>query len=252
MSTSELASGDPGQRAPDLAFLIDYDGTIATIDVTDELVRVASSERAWLDLEQAYRAGTIGTRALLEAEASLLPHDPSTLREVLRNQGHDPTFGPFVAAARDLGAVIEIVSDGLGFFVSPAVAALGLGEIPVFTASIEFAGARPRISFPAGNPDCPVCGTCKRSRVLAQQAAGRHVVFVGDGFSDQYAVAYADTVFAKGNLVAICRQRGVAFEPWSTFEDVEAWLRDRVDEGGLPGPRPRPYICGPEAEPGAR
>ncbi len=246
MSTLDSASADRGQVAANIAFLIDYDGTIATIDVTDELVRASSSESAWLELEQSYRAGAIGTRALLEAEARLLPVDPSSLRDVLRAQGHDPTFTPFVTAARGFGAMIEIVSDGLGFFVAPAVAALGVGEIPVYTAAMTFGAGEPRITFPAGNPDCSVCGTCKRARVLAQQATGRHVVFVGDGFSDQYAVAYADTVFAKGHLVDICRDRGIAYEPWSTFDDVGAWLGRRIADGGVIGPRRRPFICGPE------
>src|SRR6476660_1218053 len=69
MSPSRTSRPTLEHVASGLAVLVDYDGTIATIDVTDELVRVAASERAWLALEIAYREGSIGSRQLLEAEA---------------------------------------------------------------------------------------------------------------------------------------------------------------------------------------
>src|SRR5207249_6079573 len=109
-----------------IAVLIDYDGTIATNDVSDELVRAASSAQDWLALELAYREGAIGSRALLEVETRLLPRDPADLPDVLRHQPHDPAFAPFVDFARAHDMVIEVVSDGLGFFVGPAIAELGV------------------------------------------------------------------------------------------------------------------------------
>ena len=104
------------------ALACDYDGTIATNDVSDELVRAASSAQDWLALELAYREGAIGSRALLEVETRLLPRDPADLPDVLRHQPHDPAFAPFVDFARAHDMVIEVVSDGLGFFVGPAIA----------------------------------------------------------------------------------------------------------------------------------
>lgn len=247
MSSFEVRSSDRDHPGLAIAVLVDYDGTIATNDVTDDLVRAASSETEWLDLELAYRSGAVGSRALLEAETRLLPPERADLPDLLRHQPHDPAFVPFIEFARRHGIAVEIVSDGLGFFVGPAIAALGVGDIPIYSAELRFEPDGPRISFPNGNPDCAICGTCKRSRVLAHQAAGRHVVYVGDGYSDQYAVSYADTVFAKGDLVDICRDRGVAHRGWSTFADVEEWLRRNLVDG-LPAPTAHRFVCGPEAD----
>ncbi len=88
--------------------------------------------------------------------------------------------------------------------------------------------------------------------MLAHQAAGRAVAFVGDGESDRYAAGYADVVFAKDGLVAICREGGFAHRLWSTFDDVSRWLVEQLaafaaDPAALPGPVPRPPFCGPEA-----
>ena len=240
----------PAGAEVEVAILVDYDGTIASIDVTDELVRLSSSEDAWLELELRYRDGHIGSRALLEAETQLLPPGRAAISGVATSHGHDPTFEPFVRYARRRGMPIEVVSDGLGFFIRPALASAGLGELPVFTASIDFRVDRAEITFPAGHPRCRTCGTCKRDRVLIHQRQGRHVVFIGDGFSDQYAVRYADTVFAKGELAGICRTRGVPFHPWVDFGDVQSWLERARPV--LSPPEPKPFTCGPEAAAGGR
>jgi 2-hydroxy-3-keto-5-methylthiopentenyl-1-phosphate phosphatase len=110
---------------------------------------------------------------------------------------------------------------------------------------------RARIAFPNGHPACFVCGTCKRARVFAHQAAGRAVVFVGDGESDRYAAAYSDVVFAKRGLVRLCLEFGWPFRRWTELAEVEAWLADaieawRKDPSTVSPPRRRPYVCGPE------
>ena len=164
---------------------------------------------------------------------------------------HDPGFVPFVRRAQAAGVAVEVVSDGFGFFIQPALEALGVGELPVITARTTFDGRRASIAFPNGHPTCLVCGTCKRNRVLAHQAAGRAVVFIGDGESDRYAAGYSDVVWAKHALVRICLEAGWDFRRWTEFTEIDAWLAEtlaawRADPGSLAGPQARPFFCGPE------
>ncbi len=128
---------------------------------------------------------------------------------------------------------------------------LGMPRVQVVTARTTFGPGGPRIEFPNGNPDCFVCGTCKRNRVLAHQAAGRAVVFIGDGPSDRYAAGYSDVVFAKHALEQICLEAGLPFERWSEFTEIDAWLERtlaafRADPASLSGPRHHPLLCGSE------
>jgi hypothetical protein len=58
---------------------------------------------------------------------------------------------------------------------------LGLDDVPIATNANALRGGGAGVSFPYGHPVCHVCGTCKRERVRAHQAAGNVVVFVGDG-----------------------------------------------------------------------
>ena len=235
--------------APPFALLIDYDGTIALTDVADTVMAEYVTGE-WEDEAARYDAGLIGSRRLMSREMELLRAEPEALFATAAGQPHDPTFVPFVERARALGIPVEVVSDGFGFYIEPALAALGVGWIPAVSARTTFADGGATIDYPNGHPTCFVCGTCKRNRVLAHQAAGRQVVFIGDGESDRYAAGYADVVFAKRALVRICIESGWPFHRWTEFAEVHGWLEDAIrawrDGAARAEPARRPFFCGPE------
>ena len=244
-----MASG-----AVPLAILVDYDGTIALTDVSDT-VMAEHVDAEWEAMAARYDEGLIGSRGLMAWEMSLIRADRAELLATAARQPHDPGFVPFVRRAQAAGIPVEVVSDGFGFFIAPALERLGVPELPVIGARTMFAEGRAMIDFPNGHPSCRVCGTCKRQRVLAHQAAGRAVVFIGDGASDRYAAGYADVVFAKHSLIPICVANGWPFERWTEFSEIHAWLNATLDGWrhdpvgtSLPAPPAvaRPFFCGPE------
>src|SRR5258705_12904068 len=89
LETSTTPRDHPGSA---IAILVDYDGTIATNDVTDDLIRAASSETEWRALGLTNPNRTIGLRALLLAEVRLLPGGSVARADLLRRQTHDPAF----------------------------------------------------------------------------------------------------------------------------------------------------------------
>ena len=206
----------------------------------------------WETRAAEYDAGLSGSRRLMEWEVGLITSDPARLRAFAAAQPHDSGFAPLVHRARAAGIPIEVVSDGFGFFIPAALAALGVPDVPVVSARTTFArDGRASIAFPNGHPRCFVCGTCKRNRVLAHQAAGRAVVFIGDGESDRYAAGYSDIVFAKRALVTLCLANGWPFRRWTEFAEIDAWLgavvdRWLADTKTLRAPVARPFFCGPE------
>jgi len=238
----------PGE--PPLAILIDYDGTVALTDVSDTIMAEHVHD-VWEAEVAAYDAGLLGSRRLMEREVAMISVPVDDLLATAAKQPHDDGFVPFVRRARAAGIPVEIVSDGFGFFIAPALRALGVGDLPIVTAVTTFAGTSAAIAFPNGNPACFVCGTCKRDRVLAHRAAGRAVVFIGDGESDRYAAGYSDVVWAKRALIRICIEAGWPFNRWTEFREIDAWLADVLavwqgDPSTLPGPTEHPFFCGPE------
>ena len=236
--------------SPPLAILVDYDGTIALNDVSDQ-VMAEHVPGDWEAEAAKYDAGGMGSRRLMRWELELLDTDPADVFATAAGQPHDPGFVGLVERARAANIPVEVVSDGFGFFIRPALESLGVGDLPIVTAATTVHGRRASIDFPNGHPSCLVCGTCKRERVRAHQVAGRAVVFVGDGASDRYAAGYADIVWAKRALVTICVEAGWPFRRWTEFIEIDAWLERvvaawRAEPDSLPGPRARPYFCGPE------
>lgn len=234
--------------APPLAILVDYDGTIALTDVGDTIMVQFVPPATWDELERAYETGRMGSREIMALEMALLPPDPAPVRAIADAQPHDPAFPGFVRRARAARIPVEIVSDGFGFFIEPAMRRLGIADdLTVVTSrtTLSTPGQPARIEFPNGHPTCFVCGTCKRQRVLAHHAAGRSVVFIGDGESDRYAAGYADFVFAKRDLVRICAGYGWPHAAWETFDDIDAWLTAELARPTV-ARRDTAFFCGPE------
>jgi len=268
----KVASNIGAGQAP-VSFLIDYDGTIAITDVSNTILARHARGTEWRERDLLYEAGLIGSRDLLAWDVTLIPDDEALLFRTATEQVLDTTFRAFVKAARRWGASIEVVSDGLGWYVRSALRRLRVGDLPVATAAMTFGTGtgHPAISFPAGHPACFVCGTCKRERVREHHRRGNVVVFIGDGMSDRYGAAHAEVIFAKQQLARLCDEEGWPYVPWKTFAEITRWTDEAFDSGRLPRnqaelrsarrqlvearwpgesvavhPEERHFVCGPE------
>ena len=259
MSAALLQPEFKDDGAP-VSVLIDFDGTISAEDVPDVLLaRLVEDQDEVLRMDKLYHDYHIGSRALMAWDMEALPRDPEILLAEVDSVELDETVLDLVAGAEAVGAAVEVVSDGLGFHVERMLARLGLDRLPVATNRAQLGLGGAGVSHPYGHPACLVCGTCKRERIRIHRAAGRAVVFVGDGPSDRYAAHHADVIHAKGKLAAWCEVENVPFEPWDRLADVAEWLDLALLDGRLPAEvdafeewaaRTRPdeptFICGPE------
>jgi 2-hydroxy-3-keto-5-methylthiopentenyl-1-phosphate phosphatase len=223
------------------------------------MARHYSDQAELARLDRLYDEGKIGSRELMQWDMDVLPRDGDLLGREAAAMPQDPAFPDFVAAVRGRGAQIEIVSDGFGFYVESNLAAIGVRDVFIATNENRVGQGAAGMSFPFGHPSCFVCGTCKRERVRLHQAAGRVVVFIGDGTSDRFAAAHADMVFAKGSLASICAAEGWPAIEWDSFGDVLGEVDNAFADGRLPADAdllpewratrehaPRAFICGPE------
>jgi 2,3-diketo-5-methylthio-1-phosphopentane phosphatase len=247
-------------RGAPVSVLLDFDGTISLRDVGDALLaRFAPDQDEVARIDGLYSQGVLPSRDLVRWDMDVLPRDPAVLRAALDELSLDPSLLGLVALVEGVGGAIEIVSDGVGFHVEPMLSRLGLDGLPVATNASEPGRGGEGMAFPFGHPDCLVCGTCKRERVRLHQAAGRAVVFVGDGASDRYAVHHADVTFAKASLAHHCEARGIGYQPYERLSDVTTWLCGALASGRLPRDTaafegwarahrraPVTFICGPE------
>ena len=228
---------------PPLAILVDYDGTIARTDVSDPLM----AEFVTADWESHVADVRRGAVGLAPADGLGGGADHRRPRRAAR-EGGGPAARPGVPPVRGAGARgrasrsrwCRTGSASSSSLPSRRSASAGCRSSPPRRRSADGA----RIEFPNGNPDCFVCGTCKRNRVLAHQAAGRAVAFIGDGPSDRYAAGYSDIVFAKESLEQICIAERWPYTRWTSFTEIHRLAGPRP--GGLRG---RPGVARRPAAP---
>ena len=249
------APPDPAARAratPPLAILVDYDGTIALTDVSDT-VMAEYVTGAWEAEAAAYDAGLMGSRRLMTLEMALVDADPADLLATAAAQPHDPGFVPFVRRAQAAGIPIEVVSDGFGFFIEPALAALGVGG----------AAGRHRpddVRRPAAPPSPSRTATRRASCAAPASATGcsptRRPAAPSSSSATARATATpratATSCSRSARSCGICLEAGWPFQRWTEFSEIDAWLADtlaawQADPATLPGrPATPPVFCGPE------
>lgn len=210
------------ETAGPIALLLDFDGTISEGDVGVALLERFARDDSWKIIDNDYVNGRVGSRMAYRVVEGLLEgtRDEWT-RYVLDAFRLDTGLERLCSLAETQGWLLEVVSDGLGYYID---ALLGRAGIAVPVRSNELLGGghsgRPRIVTPYVNPHCGRCGTCKTERVEALAAAGWTVVYVGDGFSDLCAAPRAHVLFAKSVLARHCAEHAIPFEPFETLEDV--------------------------------
>ena len=256
----------PAAGAP-VSFLVDYDGTISLTDVGDELMAEHGPDAATMASgRRIYDDGRMGSRRLMEWDMDVLTARPRRAAGDGRGRPTTRASSGFVAAGARRPAPGRGGQRRLRLLRRAGnLARLGLADLPVVTTRNDLPAVGGPCRFPYGHPACFVCGTCKRERVLAHQAAGRVVVFIGDGESDRYAAFHADVVFAKRRPgAASAPTTGWPFHRWTEFAEIDAWLAAALDDGSLPrrfadvagwraghpsmAARGAPgFICGPEA-----
>lgn len=202
------------------AVLTDFDGTVTQTDVAEDILEEFAPPE-WWEIEEEHRARKIGTRETMVRQFALVrATEAEMLRFVDGRVKMDASFPPFVAFCRDRGMPLEIVSEGLDFYLHHLLERWGL-DVPARTNRTTFEDGRVRIAYPYADPTCNLCGTCKLRRLFELRVAGYQVAYVGDGHSDLCPAVEADVVFAKKELADLCREEAIDFIPFETFADVQ-------------------------------
>ena len=206
-----------------LAIFIDYDGTITDVDTFDVLVRNASGDALWEELDGALVRGEVSLREALRRQALTLTGTQAEALEFLsRVATVDPTFTPFLAAAQAKGATATILSAGIGSLMRANLTRAGVPEIPILANDVVYDPNGWIMTF----RDATDNGHDKAVHVRDAAARGERTVFVGDGLSDYAAAEVAHVRFAKKGraLERYLAERGLAFTTFARFDEIERAL----------------------------
>jgi len=200
-------------------FVSDFDGTITVKDVAD-LILAEYADPAWLEIEKEHRARKIGTKEAISRQFALVHAGRKELLDFVDGIAElDPHFDDFLLYLQGNNQRVEIVSEGLDFYITFLMAKWGL-NLPLRTNKTTFSDSSMKISYPFGDPHCNLCGTCKMGRVLELRSKGYDVVYLGDGYSDICPALEADTVFAKATLARLCEDEERDHIRFADYGDV--------------------------------
>ncbi|MGA9120672.1 MAG: HAD-IB family phosphatase [Bacteroidota bacterium] len=225
---------------------IDFDGTITTCDVGNAMFRSLGGDAAG-EAISLYHAERISARECFLRKAALCGDFPlSDLEAVIDGQSIDPGFKDFAAFCAGRGIDLCVLSDGLDFYIDRIFKRHGIGGIPRFSNAVRLvpSGTDGRVhmnlEFPAENPDCDRCASCKRNIMLTLSGDEDFLVYVGEGYSDRCPARYADLVFAKDQLQSYCQEQNISYLTYATFADVQSGLENLLLKNHL---RPRRRAC---------
>lgn len=211
---------------PTYSIFCDFDGTVSVKDVTDVLLETYALPQ-WREIEEAWRAGRIGSLECMRRQVALLRCTPRQLDALADTVAIDPHFPQFVATCREAGVPVTILSDGLDYVIRRVLGHFGLADLPVRANRLELLGEeRYALSFPYAQGGClSASGTCKCALMRALRQSGTQAIFVGDGASDFCAAReVADFVLAKDALLKQCRELALPHAAYKDFSDVRRLL----------------------------
>jgi len=214
-----------GAKKPRMLVLCDFDGTISTVDMGNELLNRFTG-KGWEDVDRAYCAGEIGSRVAYNQVASLFSGSRAQMLEFVSSRERiDPHFFEFYRFCQNKGVDLKIVSDGLDFYIDAILKKNNLQDIEFFSnVTVFHDGNKLSIEFPRMNDKCEKCGTCKKGVLREHRLEYDRVIYVGNGHSDVCPAKDADLVFAKEVLYEKCMQDGTACVHYENFQDILSYL----------------------------
>jgi len=217
-----------------LKAFVDFDGTITRADVGNSFFLTFGGPVCEKIVEE-YQSGKITAQECFRRElAEIGTIDRRAVDAFIGEQEIDPSFPRFVQFCRAQGIPCSIVSDGLDHYIARILEANGVAGVPFFSNVLRLSPpdahgrSIPTLEFPYPDTDCGTCACCKRNIIVTHAGDDDIIVYVGEGYSDQCPVRYADIVFAKDSLQAYCQRENISYHLYRTFDDVVARLEELI------------------------
>jgi 2-hydroxy-3-keto-5-methylthiopentenyl-1-phosphate phosphatase len=214
----------------------DFDGTISERDVTDALLE-AFAAPPWREVEALWRDKIIGSKECMRRQMELLCCSRQELDTLLDTMAIDPDFPDFLAACRESGIPVTVLSDGIDYAIRRVLRNHNLEGLPVYANRLRLhADGGYGLDSLHADPDCPAqSGTCKCALMRRLVQPGVDAILVGDGSSDFCAASEAaDFVMAKDSLLRHCRAHALPHAPYASFRDVKRLLLEHAHDERFP------------------
>lgn len=203
----------------------DFDNTIATCDVFDNMLLLFSRDDRWVELEKRWKSGRIGSKTCLEGQLRGMRFNQKALDAYLRKIKLDPYFKQLHKFLAVKKVKTIILSDNFDYILNKILAYNGIRSYKIYANKLKFSRQKIVTDFPFKNKDCQICAHCKTKNLLVNSAHDSIIIYVGDGASDVCPAKYANLVFAKDSLLRHFKDNKLDYLSYRNLKDVYTYLQ---------------------------
>ncbi len=208
----------------ELSYIVftDFDGTMTHTDIGGAMFQHFGNKELCNEYFQMYRTGKISARECWQrACATVQSLTRTELINFSEQHSFDMTFSAFASYCEGKNIPIVVVSDGFDVYINHLLAQHNCNAMPRYANSLIFSDDNTVVPhFPHTDAECSRCANCKRNHLLTHANDENIIVYIGNGYSDQCPVRFADIVFAKDSLVSFCEKENITYHRFGSFRDV--------------------------------
>jgi 2,3-diketo-5-methylthio-1-phosphopentane phosphatase len=204
----------------------DFDGTITE---KDTLIFLTTNLGGGAQLVEAIgrliRSSQITLSEGIAAEMRSIRRPFAEAEALLREQVRiDPGFVPFARWCEEKQSPLTVLSAGFQQLIDLFIRREEFPHLEILANTLK---PNEQTGWQCLFRDQTADGHDKAAPLRAARERGEYVIFIGDGLSDRKAAEAADEVFAKHSLAEYCRERGIHYHEYKTFDEVLQHLQDR-------------------------
>jgi len=203
----------------------DFDNTIATCDVFDNMLLLFSRDDRWVELEKRWKSGRIGSKTCLEGQLRGMDLNKTSLDAYLPKIKLDPYFKKLYRFLQAKKVKTVVLSDNFDYILNRILKINGIKKLKVFANKLSFSRDKVVTDYPFKNKDCQICAHCKTKNLLAKSSKDSIIIYVGDGASDICPAKSAHVVFAKDSLLRHFLDNKLDFLAFHNLKDVFTYLK---------------------------
>jgi 2,3-diketo-5-methylthio-1-phosphopentane phosphatase len=204
----------------------DFDGTITEKDTLVFLTtNLGGGPEMVAAIGRLIREGRISLREGIAAEMRSIRRPFAEAVKLLREQVRiDAGFVPLARWCEEQGIPLTVLSAGFHQFIDLFLPRSEFPHLEILANNIR---PNEEIGWQCEFRDQTPWGHDKARPLAEARKRGEYVIFIGDGLSDRGAAEAADEVFAKHSLADYCREQGINYHEYRTFDEILNYLRER-------------------------
>lgn len=208
--------------------IFDFDNTVATCDVFDNMLLLFSRDDRWVELEKRWKSGRIGSKTCLEGQLRGMELTKKSLHAYLPKIKLDPYFKTIYKFLQSKKVKALILSDNFDYIINHILKINKIKGLKVLANKLRFSRDKVITDYPFKNKDCQICAHCKTKNLLAKSPKDAFIIYVGDGTGDICPAKHAQVVFAKDSLLRYFKEQKLDFMAFHNLKEVFTYLKRKL------------------------